>query len=82
MIILMLRMIRMIILMLGMIILMGQDDGSWFRAHGSKLMAHSSWPRGAGPAPGPRGGPKSGPAPPPTWTQGSGRPPLAMSNEP
>ena len=40
MIILMLGMIRMIILMLGMIILMDQEDGSWFMAHGTRLMAH------------------------------------------
>ena len=38
----------MIILMLRMIILMGQDDGSWLKAHGT-------WPRGAGPTPEPRG---------------------------
>ncbi len=36
----MLRIIGMIILMVRMIILMGQDDGSWFMAHGSRLMAH------------------------------------------
>ena len=65
----MLRMIRMIILMLRMIILMGRDDGS-------RLMAHGSWPRGAGPAlepggapgpdpagPGAPPGPRAGPAP-------------------
>ena len=57
MIILMLRMIRMIILMLRMIILMGQDDGS-------SLMAHGSWPRGAGPALEPGGAPGPDPAGP------------------
>ena len=66
MIILMLRMIRMIILMLRMIILMGQDDGSWFMAHGPRLMAHGSWPRGAGPALEPGGAPGPDPAGPET----------------
>ena len=82
MIILMLRMIRMIILMLRMIILMGQDDGSWFMAHDSMLMAHGSWPRGAGPALEPGGAPGlagSGPGAPPG---SKGQLPLAMSHEP
>ena len=57
----------MIILMLRMIILMGQDDGPWLMAHGSRLKAHGSWPRGAGPTPEPRGAA----APGRTW----GRPP-------
>ena len=51
MIILMLRMIRTIILMLRMIILMGQDDGSWLKAH-AWLMAHC---QGGRPGPGARG---------------------------
>ena len=42
--------------------------------HGSRLMAHGSWPRGAGPVPGPRGllgkvdhiGPDMGTSPSPT----------------
>ena len=78
MIILMLRMIR-------MIILRGQDDGSWFMAHGSEgswLKADGSWPRGAGPALGPGGAPGpagSGPGAP--RAPGPGRPPLAMSHE-
>ena len=61
MIILVLRMIRIFILMLRMIIPMGQDDGSWHMAHGSRLMAQGSWARGGGPAPEPRGaaGPSS-----------------------
>ena len=78
----------MIILMLRMIILMGQDDGSWFMAHGSRLMAHGSWPRGAGPALGPGGAPGpagSGPVAPPGSRAGPaplGHEPRAMSLEP
>ena len=49
MIILMLRMIRVIILMLRMFILMGQDDGPWFMAHGSRLIAHLALPWAPGP---------------------------------
>jgi len=37
-------MIRMIILMVEMIILMGQDDCSWFMAHGSRL-GEGGWSR-------------------------------------
>ena len=32
-------------------------DGSWLMAQGSRLMAHGSWPRGAGPALVPEGAP-------------------------
>ena len=57
MIILMLRMIRMFILMPRMIILMDQDDGSWFMVHGSRLKAHGSWlmAKGGRSGPGARG---------------------------
>ena len=54
----MLEMIRMIILPLSMIISMGQDDGSWFMAQRSLLMAHG---QGGEPSPGPWGAPGSGP---------------------
>ena len=49
----------MIILMLRMIVLTGQDDGSWCMAHGSRLMAHGE---GGLPCPGAQGSaPRSGP---------------------
>ena len=35
----MVRLMRMRILIVWMSILMGQDDGSWFMAHGFRLMA-------------------------------------------
>ena len=59
--------------MLRMIILMGQDDGSWLKAHGS-------WPRGAGPGPGAQGG---GPVRPgPAAPLGSGVGPAPLGHEP
>ena len=81
MIILVLRMIGMIIPMLRMIILMGQDDGSWFMAHGPRLMAHGQ----GGPArpwsPGERRA-RTRPDMALPLAPGPGRPPLAMSHEP
>ena len=50
--------------MLGMIILMGQDDGSWFMAHGSRLMAHGQGGPARPRSPGGRRG-RAGPGRPP-----------------
>ena len=65
--------------MLRMIMLMGQDDGSWFMAHGSRLMAHGQG--GASPALVPEGAPGPDPGGPgaPSVPRAA---PLAMSHEP
>ena len=86
----MLRMTRMIILMLRMIIIMGQDAGSWLMAHGSWLKAHGSslMAKGALPSPGAHaGGPRSRPGPAAILGSGArpaslGHGPRAMSLEP
>ena len=57
-------------------------------AHGSRLMAHGSWPRGAGPAlvpegaPGPDPGGLGGPSGPKAGPAPLGHEPSAMSLEP